>query len=251
MASTRSFNIPGIWARGANTTIPNPPVSGVVYRNENVDLAEFEEGWPFDTLVDGADFNQIMFLITSVLRAIDKCGILPWSADVDYDLVPAFAVGSDGELYRSKVINGPNTVEGVQDPALDADESHWCIFSGSGGSALGNIAVDTFTRGTNLVTGQTNFALAAPAPSANGVFVIENNTVNVNKTVAGNVVTLQDSPGLPGTAGVAADVDTVTIISFSPLDIGTPADDTVTLQKLANGPANNLLGFDNTGAPDT
>lgn len=52
--------------------------------------------------------NQFKFDITLFAKEIQELGILPYRADVDF-LVPAFVIGSDGNLYKSTALNGPDT----------------------------------------------------------------------------------------------------------------------------------------------
>lgn len=58
------------------------------------------------------------------LNARPRPGIAPWSAEADY-AHPAACWGSDSALYASKAASGPGTAAGAQDPAADADRSHW------------------------------------------------------------------------------------------------------------------------------
>jgi hypothetical protein len=153
MASTRNYNILGVWAKAAQTTIPADPISGTVYRDPAVDVTEFEEGWPYDQLVNSADFNQKLFLVTSVLEELDKQGILGWSDLVDYDAVPALVRGSDGLFYKSIQTSGPNDPNGVQDPVLDVGNVYWEEFSsGAGGTMAEQVYADgvDYTAGDGL-----------------------------------------------------------------------------------------------------
>ncbi len=61
--------------------------------------------------------NQLRFDITELLKEIQEKGFLPYRADVNYTAFPAFAVGSDGSVYRSTTANGPDT--SVEDPVGD------------------------------------------------------------------------------------------------------------------------------------
>ena len=249
MATTRTEFVRGLFAGTALTTIPADPISGVSYRNEALPAADIESGWEFDTPVPSEEFNQIMFELFSVLRQVDKRGILGYNDLVDYDIVPAFAAESDGEIYKSLDVNGPNTPDGVQDPVVDSADNggpglFWEVFSSGSGGGVGNIIFQQFTRaGGTLATGQTSFTLPSAPASQNGLIVIENNTVNVNRALAANIVTLTDA--------IAEDVDTVTIIGFAEIAIPTTGDGTVTLPKFAPGTLGTLLGFNAvTGAAE-
>ena len=143
----RTIKNPGVFAADAQTTIPPTPVVGIAYRNAATGLAAIRAGWPFKTIVDSSDFAQILHELTSLTDLIDKTGILEYKGDIDYDLVPAFAVGSDGELYKSTAINGPATT--VIDPVGDLTGVWADPFAVAGPVAVSGTA--TFTNSTNNI----------------------------------------------------------------------------------------------------
>jgi hypothetical protein len=112
----RTTKNPGVFASDAETTIPTTPIVGESYRDTT--LASISDGWPFKAIVDSAEFNQFMHQLTSFTQLIDKTGVLKYHPDIDYDDVPAYAVGSDGELYKSTAVNGPATT--VRNPVGDS-----------------------------------------------------------------------------------------------------------------------------------
>lgn len=120
MSSTRSVKSPGVWAADATTTIPGSPLSGVAYRRTSVVTADAREGWPFDTLVDSAEFNELLYRYTSLTDIMDRQGVLGWSDQVDY-AVPAIVFGSDGVLYKSLGTSGPTTT--TRDPI--SNPTYW------------------------------------------------------------------------------------------------------------------------------
>lgn len=142
----RIIKNPGVFAADAQTTIPPTPVVGVAYRNAATGLAAIRAGWPFKTIVDSSDFAQILHELTSLTDLIDKTGILEYKDDIDYDLVPAFAVGSDGELYKSTAINGPATT--VVDPVGDLTGVWVGLISNAQEAVSG---VGTFANATNSI----------------------------------------------------------------------------------------------------
>lgn len=113
MSSTRSFKSPGVFAEDASTTIPPTPIAGVAYRDAVDGTADVAEGWQYGTRVESQEWNQIMFLVTSMLGMMDKQGVLGWSSEVDY-AVPALVFGSNGLPYIAMGASGPSTT--VQDP---------------------------------------------------------------------------------------------------------------------------------------
>lgn len=147
MADNRDYQILGIWAENATTTIPADPVSGTVYRDETVDATEFAQGWPYDEIVDSKDFNQIMFLITSQLLELDQQGILGWNDTIDYGTA-AVVRGSDDIFYVSTTPNGPSTT--VVDPVGDVSGT-WEPFTSSASSGGGaGFDIDLLTDGTGI-----------------------------------------------------------------------------------------------------
>lgn len=113
----RDVKNPGIFAADAITTIPTDPVVGVPYRDPVNGLDNIRDGWPYKTIVNSPDFAQILHDLTALTGYIDRTGILEWKDDVEYDDVPAYVRGSDGELYVSLQVNGPSAT--VVDPVGD------------------------------------------------------------------------------------------------------------------------------------
>lgn len=113
MSSTRDFKNPGIFAEDASTTIPPTPIAGVAYRDAVTGTDDTPNGWRYGTRVESQDWNQIMFLMTSMMGMMDRQGLLGWSDKVDYD-VPALVFGSNGIPYLAMGASGPSTAP--QDP---------------------------------------------------------------------------------------------------------------------------------------
>lgn len=219
MSSTRSVKSPGPWAADASTTIPGSPLSGVPYRRTSVVTADAREGWPFDTLVDSAKFNELMYRYTTLMDIMDRQGVLGWSDQVDY-AVPAIAFGSDGVLYRALLASGPTTT--ARDPI--SNPTYWqsmsaevqpfgfknLALSASGTSANITITADQIVvdgasgsrrlSAVSLTVAGTSVganALDAGTIAANtwySVWVIWNGT-----TTAGLMSTSAASPTLPAT----------------------------------------------------
>lgn len=113
MSSTRSFKNPGIFADNATTVIPPTPIAGVAYRDAVTGTDDTPNGWRYGTRVASQDWNQVMFLLTSMMGMIDSQGVLGWSDQVDY-AVPALVFGSNGLPYIALQASGPATA--AQDP---------------------------------------------------------------------------------------------------------------------------------------
>lgn len=108
MSSTRDFKSPGIFAENASTVIPPTPIAGVSYRDAVTGADDTPNGWRYGTKVESQDWNQVMFLLTSMLSTMDKQGVLGWTDLVDY-AVPAVTFGSNGQLYFAIAASGPST----------------------------------------------------------------------------------------------------------------------------------------------
>lgn len=127
MSSTRDFKSPGIFAEAASTAIPPTPIAGVAYRDAVSGADDVPNGWRYGTRVESQDWNQIMFLMTSMLGMIDSQGVLGWSDQVDY-AVPALVFGSNGLPYIALQESGPSTA--AQDPV--SASAYWFQFASSG-----------------------------------------------------------------------------------------------------------------------
>lgn len=129
MSSTRDFKSPGIFAEDATTTIPPTPIAGVAYRDAINGADDTPNGWRYGTRVESQDWNQVMYLMTSLLSVMDKKGILGWSNLVDYT-ESALCFGSDGKLYVWLSASGPAGV-GAKDPTNPANSAYWADLLGS------------------------------------------------------------------------------------------------------------------------
>lgn len=143
MASVARPLSPGIFAGDAQTTIPNNPVPGVSYRDPEEGTASIAQGWPFQRLVNSAEFNEVMYRITSLLEVVNKTAGLAWSDQVDYVgpsavQAPSFVASTDGHLYVALQPSGPDS-GGARDPAL-GNTCYWSQFSGlSAGANVGDV----------------------------------------------------------------------------------------------------------------
>jgi hypothetical protein len=97
MPTNRTAGAPAIFAAGATTTIPDSPTPGVVYRNPS---ADGNAGWGFSTIVASEKFNQYLFELAAVVKAVDQWGILPWCATTAY-LTSALVMGTDANIYQA------------------------------------------------------------------------------------------------------------------------------------------------------
>lgn len=186
----RTIKNPGIFAADAQTTIPPTPVVGIPYRNAATGLDEIRNGWPFKTIVDSADFAQILHELTSLTDLIDRTGVLEYKDDILYDLVPAYAQGTDGLLYVSEIANGPATGAGVVDPVGDVSGT-WELFS----SPTADLALVTANSAAADATEALGLAQVAAASSS------PTNSTEVLATV----------PGMSGISIVSGKIYEITI----------------------------------------
>ena len=150
----RTVTIKNIFAENANTTIPNPPVSDVSYRNTTVTAAEIGEGWPYKKIVDSAKFNEAMYEYTTICKQLEKYGFLPWCADTDYP-AGGCALGTDGNVYQAKVATGPSST--AADPVNDTSHTYWDLFYYS--SFIANRAIASDTNGKLTASSTTSTEL--------------------------------------------------------------------------------------------
>ena len=121
MVANRTVSLPGIWAEDAQTTIPTPPIANTTYRNTEWGETEANQGWPFQKIVDSADFNQAMWYIFTLQQMQEQFGILPWCSTTAYKQ-NGICLGSDGIFYWAKSDN-----TGVN-PINDTGMTTWGIF---------------------------------------------------------------------------------------------------------------------------
>lgn len=121
MVDIRTVSLPGIWADDAQTTIPTPPIANTTYRNLEWGETEANQGWPFQKIVDSADFNQAMWYLFTLQQMQEQFGILPWCSTTAYKQ-NGICLGSDGIFYWAKSDN-----TGVN-PINDTGMTTWGIF---------------------------------------------------------------------------------------------------------------------------
>ena len=121
MVDIRTVSLPGIWAEDAQTTIPTPPIANTTYRNLEWGETEANQGWPFQKIVDSADFNQAMWYVFTLQKMQEQFGILPWCSTTAYKQ-NGICLGSDGIFYWAKKDN-----TGVN-PVNDTGMENWGVF---------------------------------------------------------------------------------------------------------------------------
>ncbi len=102
----RLITMIGQWAKGAQTNIPTPPVPGIAYRNTALTASDIESGQAYDKVYDSARYNQMDFLQTGLVQAVEQYGILPWSSLTNYP-ESGICMGLDGVLHQALQASGP------------------------------------------------------------------------------------------------------------------------------------------------
>lgn len=139
MVDTRTVTLPAIWADDAITEIPTPPIANTTYRNTDLGSTKLLQGWPYQKIVDSADFNQTLWLISNLVKSCEQYGIMPWCASTTYKQ-NGICLASNGIFYWAKQDN-----TGVN-PVTDSGMTNWGIFLDPG---------DNFVTET-VLTSQTN-----------------------------------------------------------------------------------------------
>ena len=121
MVDTRTVTLPALWADDAITEIPTPPIANTTYRNTDLGSTELLQGWPYQKIVDSADFNQTLWLISNLVKSCEQYGIMPWCASTTYKQ-NGICLGSNGIFYWAKKDN-----TGVN-PVTDSGMTNWGVF---------------------------------------------------------------------------------------------------------------------------
>ncbi len=121
MVDTRTVTLPAIWADDAITEIPTPPIANTTYRNTDLGSTELLQGWPYQKIVDSADFNQTLWLISNLVKSCEQYGIMPWCASTTYKQ-NGICLASNGIFYWAKQDN-----TGVN-PVNDSGMTNWGVF---------------------------------------------------------------------------------------------------------------------------
>lgn len=121
MVDTRTVTLPALWADDAITEIPTPPIANTTYRNTDLGSTELLSGWPYQKIVDSADFNQTLWLISNLVKSCEQYGIMPWCASTTYKQ-NGICLGSNGIFYWAKQDN-----TGVN-PVTDSGMTNWGVF---------------------------------------------------------------------------------------------------------------------------
>lgn len=193
---TRDVSLGGlIFAEDATPTqgAPVGPTIGTPYRNEELTQQVNGQGWPFSKIVNSADFNEIMYRITSVLDAIEVQGILFWSDVTDYvaGSIVRRTSGSTEKFFEALQASGPSTTP--KDPAQLANIGvYWkeaSIGGAGGGYAVQFVSttlVDPLEKNVLYFCTGGNITLTLPSVAiSNGdkIKIATGSTIGIGSTV--------------------------------------------------------------------
>ena len=116
----RSISLPEQWAKDAQTVIPAPPVPGIAYRNTAITPEQWAHGQDYSRVADSAQWNQMFWTMSGLLKYAEQYGIMPYSPSTDYP-EKGWCMGSDGVLYQALQPSGPTN----GGPKPTSDTTYW------------------------------------------------------------------------------------------------------------------------------
>lgn len=148
--ATRENNasLGAVWAQNGITTIPDVPIVGQTYRNADITASEISDGQKYTEFFDSANYNQVLFLITSLTRTLCECGVMPFLRGQFY-YSGAVCLYTDAQLYQCT-----RNIQSTENPypTPDDDSGVWV-----------RVMPDVFTGATSSTDGKMGFV---PAPKA-------------------------------------------------------------------------------------
>lgn len=172
MVDIRTVTLPALWADDAITEIPTPPIANTTYRNTDLDSTELLAGWPYQKIVDSADFNQTLWLISNLVKSCEQYGIMPWCASTTYKQ-NGICLASNGIFYWAKKEN-----TGVN-PVNDSGMTNWGVFLDPGDNFVTetvlNSQIDLCEKLANKTQTLSSSSTTTQYPSAKAVYDNINN----------------------------------------------------------------------------
>lgn len=175
MVDTRTVTLPAIWADDAITEIPTPPIANTTYRNTDLGSTELLQGWPYQKIVDSADFNQTLWLISNLVKSCEQYGIMPWCASTTYKQ-NGICLASNGIFYWAKKDN-----TGVN-PVTDSGMTNWGVFLDPGDNFVTETVltsqINLCEKLANKTQTLSSSSTSTQYPSAKAVYENINNLQN-------------------------------------------------------------------------
>jgi len=203
---SRYYDIP--FANGGDrTTIPDidPGDGAVSYPTGwGSDYELNQETFPASARdIDREQENQFKFDITTFAKEVQETGILVYDALFNY-LVDAYTQGSDGQVYRATMPNGPTA--GVVDPVGDSSGT-WLLAVGTAAGTVNTVTPATGAYNPPAGVKSLKFTITGGGGGGGGV------DAGVGAGVAGQ--------GVSGSAAGTAIVTTSTIDTVYTITVGT------------------------------
>ncbi len=111
----RNFTQPGIYANDAQTIIPVTPNPGIAYRDPNVTKPVWQQGQPFDSIVDSRIWNQLLYIASAFSREGELFAFFRWSPLTDY-VSGSHVTATNGIMYVALKDSGPTNGIGPRNP---------------------------------------------------------------------------------------------------------------------------------------
>lgn len=233
MVDTRTVTLPAIWADDAITEIPTPPIANTTYRNTDLGSTELLAGWPYQKIVDSADFNQTLWLISNLVKSCEQYGIMPWCASTAYKQ-NGICLGSNGIFYWAKQDN-----TGVN-PVTDSGMTNWGVFLDPGDNFVTETVltsqINLCEKLANKTQTLSSSSTATQYPSAKAVYDNINNLQNSKQNnITGGASTITSANLTASRALVSNSSGKVAVANVTSTELGYLDGVTSNIQTQLNG----------------
>lgn len=233
MVDTRTVTLPAIWADDAITEIPTPPIANTTYRNTDLGSTELLQGWPYQKIVDSADFNQTLWLISNLIKTSEQYGIMPWCASTTYKQ-NGICLASNGIFYWAKKDN-----TGVN-PVTDSGMTNWGVFLDPGDNFVTETVlmnqINLCEKLANKTQTLSSSSTSTQYPSAKAVYDNINNLQNSKQNnITGGASTITTSNLTANRALVSDGSGKVAVSAVTNTELGYLDGVTSNIQTQLNG----------------
>lgn len=233
MVDTRTVTLPAIWADDAITEIPTPPIANTTYRNTDLGSTELLQGWPYQKIVDSADFNQTLWLISNLVKSCEQYGIMPWCASTTYKQ-NGICLASNGIFYWAKKDN-----TGVN-PVTDSGMTNWGVFLDPGDNFVTETVlmnqINLCEKLANKTQTLSSSSTSTQYPSAKAVYDNINNLQNSKQNnITGGASTITTSNLTVNRALVSDGSGKVAVSAVTNTELGYLDGVTANIQTQLNG----------------
>lgn len=233
MVDTRTVTLPAIWADDAITEIPTPPIANTTYRNTDLGSTELLQGWPYQKIVDSADFNQTLWLISNLVKSCEQYGIMPWCASTTYKQ-NGICLASNGIFYWAKKDN-----TGVN-PVNDSGMTNWGVFLDPGDNFVTETVltsqINLCEKLANKTQTLSSSSTTTQYPSAKAVYDNINNLQNSKQNnITGGASTITSANLTANRALVSNGSGKVAVANVTSTELGYLDGVTSSIQNQLNG----------------